>query len=152
MSLFPIRSHRRPLRSYDPIDVIYRSLEVALGAECARRYDASISLRRTVRPTADAESVSFRVRCRGLLDLPGRLVVAPGDDGTYVVQCSVGDTVSDRFSFSQPEGSGVKLSHAPSLGRILAQFLLDEVTKTVGTRLLNGPAGPPTLPASVHLS
>jgi hypothetical protein len=73
--------------------------------------------------------------------LSARLDVTPLGDGTYEVVCTVEEGASRRFSFSQAEEKGVTLSHAPELGRMLAQFFLNELRKQLGDQLLRASTG-----------
>ena len=124
------------------IGVLYQSLEAALVKQCARRYDAGVVLRRE-RVSPDGAKMRLRLRCRGLTQMPVRVIVTHVGGTVYDVLCAVEDGGSRRFSYSQPGEGGTKLSYAPALGEKVATFLLSELEKRLGRMLLKGPARPP---------
>lgn len=127
-------------------DVLYRSLESALVKQCARRYDAGVRLQRE-RVSSDGTKMRIRIHCRGLAQMPVRVVVTHVGGNVYDVLCAVEDGGSRRFSYSRPGEGGTELSYAPALGEKVATFLLGELEKRLGRMLLKGPVGPPR-PAS----
>lgn len=143
--------HRRlPARQAPPsdnrrgaiLDIVQRSLATALDGQCSRRYDGNVILRR-VDDQSHPGRATLCVECRGLIRVTVRLDVRPMDGHMYMVNCSVGDGPRERFPFSQPRGSGVRLSLAPVLGEQLAEHVLRALKEELGDRLLDSPAGPP---------
>ena len=126
--------------------VLYRSLESALTKQCARRYDAGLRLR-CGRVSSDGTKMRIHLHCRGLAQMPVRVVVSHVGGNVYDVLCAVEDGSARRFSYSRPGEGGTSLSYAPALGEKVATFLLGELEKRLGRMLLKGPTRPPS-PAS----
>lgn len=126
------------------MEVLYRSLVTALVKQCAQRHDANVSVRRLKDTSDDPSEMHLRLDCRGLLQMPVRLVAMSTSANIYEVRCTLEDGSSRQFSYGLSGRSGTNLSPAPQLGRKLATFLLDELEKRLGRLLLQSPMRPPT--------
>lgn len=125
------------------LDIVYRSLTTALRELCAREYNAGVTVHRAP-GQPERGTATLRIQCRGLGALSAQLTVCPVDDSLYEVRCTINDRPARRFSFSQPDEFGVRLSVAPVLGAQIANDLLDALKREVGDRVLRSAAGPPS--------
>ena len=131
-------------------EVLYRSLEAALVRRCARDYDAGIVLRRQ-HGNGEATKLKVQVYCRGLAQMPVRVVVTHVGGTVYDLLCAVEGGGTRRFSYSRPPDGATAVSVAPALGEKVAAFLLGELERRLGRMLLKGPARPPRSAPSIGL-
>ena len=124
------------------LDVVYRSLERAFTRQCGRRYDAGLPVRLVDR-SEDGRTMDLRIDGRGLVEVSVQFVATHVGGNVYDVHCTIDPETSRRFSYCHPSQTGTVLSHVPYLGREIATFLLDELEKRLGRRLLRNAPGLP---------
>lgn len=121
-------------------DVLYRSLESALVALSRKRHENEITLHRL--ESEDASVLHLCVEYEQLGRMPVRFTIRQGGTANFQVRCAVEGGPTRQFSYQGASRDGTTLSHAPCLGRDLASFLLDELERRVGRRLLRGASNP----------
>lgn len=129
------RSPTNSIPAHRIADVIYRSLKNALKTEYARRYAGEVTLRRLDRASA-RELMRLRLKCCNEDPLRVRVTASHVGGNVYDIKCGMKEGRSRRFSYSFGGESGTTLSQAPSLGRKLSTFLLNELERRLGRRRL----------------
>lgn len=127
---------------------LYDPLETALKEQCAERYDAAISVqcvdvRRVDDDQNDVSVMRVKVACRGLTEMPVRLLVTCSTTSSYDVVCTVQDGSTHRFSYHLPGGTAPSVRQLVPLAQDLATFLRGELESRLGRLLLQSPARPP---------
>lgn len=122
---------------------LVRELETALTQQCARGYDAGVSVHPLTGPSEEAPGATFRIDCRGLVQLPVRLRVSHAGGNVYDIVCSVEDGETHRFSYSLPGTGGPRRTGMPHLAEEIATFLRDELERHLGRMLLRSSAASP---------
>lgn len=147
-SLPQSRSTEAPPRRI--LGVAYQGLKTARARQREQRYNAPFVLRRLNASSASPLEMRLRRECRGLFQLPARLVATHVGDRIFEVRCMLDDGGSCRFSYGLSRRSGRGLSPAPERGRKLAAFLLEELEKRLGQSLLQGTVWSPSSPTSTQ--
>ncbi|MFB6272174.1 MAG: hypothetical protein ABEL51_04680 [Salinibacter sp.] len=85
----------------------------------------------------------LRLEVRGLLRMIVRFRITQAGNDLHTLHCEIEDGPTRQYSYDLGGRAGANLSYAPELGRAVATFLLEEVEKRLGRRLLQSPASPP---------
>lgn len=117
------------------VDVLYRSLETALIRQCAQRYGVGVALR-PARVSEDGTTMQLQILCRGRVRETVQLEVNHVGGNVYDVICAVEGGDSRQFVYCISANDGDALPQAPTLGRRVATFVLEELEKQLGRKLL----------------
>jgi hypothetical protein len=119
-------------------DVVYRSLKTAVKQQSVRRYDEDVTLRRHDRTSA-GQLMQLRLECRDLVQVNVSVTTTHVGGNVYDVRCEIEDGPSRRVTSALPAGAGTGLSRAPGLGQKLGDFLLNEIERHLGRRVIATP-------------
>jgi hypothetical protein len=115
------------------VDLVVRSLEYALDRTCPERYGGRLDLERE---SISASAATVRLNAVHPSPLRAQLTVHHVGGNVYDVHCEVADGPSRSFTYARCGDAGPQLPVAPGLGHKMADFLLDEVERQVGQRML----------------
>ena len=143
--MVPDSSGRAPFEdsSNRVLGMLFRSLETALTRQFARRYDAGIALRPD-RQSEDEAKMQVHLLCQGRVDVPVQIEVHHVGGNVYDVKCAVENGGSRQFVHCfRTHKDRNAFRCAPALKRKMTLFLLEELEKKYGRKLLRTLGSPP---------
>jgi len=116
-------------------ELAYDSLQGALKDECSRRGLKEVILKKESQDVSEPH-LDLQLKRPGVIALGGEIACRWVGGNVCEVECCVEDGPPRRFCACVEHSGGLAVSEVPVLGQKVARFLLDELERRLGRRVL----------------